>query len=856
MQTSAITAERVAAQARALILKTVHQSNAGHTGGALLVGPWYVLPDLFLVSGESIVRNLQLGTRVAEKFGGHMNVGYMPDQFGFPTQMPRILTGFGIDSAVAWRGFNAQLPSEIRWQSPDGSSVLAHKLEGKLGYFNAKDLDMESAEKARAQIEQALERLGAARSGSHVLLMNGVDHEFPDSRLPQVIDAVNGTVSDIKLIQSTPRMYLDAVRDEVKDAPIVQGEQRESEQMEMLQGTLSTRMYLKQHNERTETMLAHVAEPLCAFAWLLGAEYPGALIHHAWKELLKNHAHDSICGCSLDEVHQEMLTRFASAQQIAGMLSEHATKRIADALSAAGGSGSATHLLVVNTLPWKRTELVDVELRLPNDAAWRDFTIFNGECDIPYAVVSEDDEFVAFNAADSFDKFPTFDNCHRYTLRLLLEDIPGCGYRALEVRSRSGLRVEPYCVADFTTDNGMPGAETDSLRLSFNSVGTFDLRDKRFGLDYRGLHFFEDTGDCGDEYSYCPPDADSTSSSLGADTRVSLEVSGNAFRTYRIDYVLTVPVHLVRSNTTRRSDDVFSLSIKSWLTIAAGVPRVDIVTELENNARDHRLRVLFPTDVDSDYSFSETAFDIVKRSVDVPEVEGWTEDPQPTHPQLTFAGVASPSRSLTIGNRGLTEYEVRNDKRRTFALTLLRCVEWGSRGDLSNTTRAHREDGGDGCAFMYTPGAQCPGTHRFHYSVIPGVGDPASSLAARQAYNHKVPLVVHQRMLPTDLPGASSFVSTSVPASVVPSALKVAERDEMLIIRLANLSNDPSHVEFALKQGIDRAELLDLAERSQSDLDVRADDGVTVIKTGPKTILTLGLTPKARSTVVQCECNQ
>ena len=90
--------------------------------GRLLVGPWYVMPDEFLVSGESLVRNLALGHRIARAFGGSMPVGYLPDLFGHVGQMPQILRQFGLDNAILWRGFGGP-PAEYWWESPDGSRV-------------------------------------------------------------------------------------------------------------------------------------------------------------------------------------------------------------------------------------------------------------------------------------------------------------------------------------------------------------------------------------------------------------------------------------------------------------------------------------------------------------------------------------------------------------------------------------------------------------------------------------------------------------------------------------------------------------------------------------------------------------
>src|ERR1043165_9122118 len=99
------------------------------------MGPWYILMDEFLVSGETIVRNLQRGLERAAAFGGAMDVGYLPDMFGHVAQMPQLLRQFGFEHTVVWRG----VPSAVDhcafwWSAPDGSTVRAEYLTQ--GYGN------------------------------------------------------------------------------------------------------------------------------------------------------------------------------------------------------------------------------------------------------------------------------------------------------------------------------------------------------------------------------------------------------------------------------------------------------------------------------------------------------------------------------------------------------------------------------------------------------------------------------------------------------------------------------------------------------------------------------------------------
>src|SRR5262249_54509506 len=157
--------------------------------GRLAAGPWYVQPDSLLPSGEAHVRNLLHGRRVGETFGPVSRIGYVPDSFGHPAQLPQILTGFGIATFVHWRGSGSEidaLGSIYRWDAPDGSAVEATLLRD--GYFNAAPLPADAEEAARA-----LAGLVASLGDDHLgpaLLMNGFDHMLPDAHTAEVAEAL------------------------------------------------------------------------------------------------------------------------------------------------------------------------------------------------------------------------------------------------------------------------------------------------------------------------------------------------------------------------------------------------------------------------------------------------------------------------------------------------------------------------------------------------------------------------------------------------------------------------------------------------------------------------------------------
>src|SRR3990170_4568496 len=297
--------------------------------GRLLIGPNYVLPDEFLIGGESWVRNLQIGIRSAREFGPVMMVGYSPDAFGHITHLPAILRGFGIDCVVLWRGVGREATkSEFLWRAPDGSEVLVLHLP--LGYGIAVDLPAEP-EGLRNLLTSLRGQLEPLATGRYILLPNGNDHAEPQESLPHILSTANELFEDAEFVHGHYPMLIEATRRQRAGDSFLrlEGEFRSSERSHVLAGVLSTRMWIKQRYQECEDLLARYAEPPAAWAHLLRAQNGDevvrgvsdqALLRQAWKLLLQNAPHDSICGCSIDQVHEEMRPRFDRCEQIGGQV--------------------------------------------------------------------------------------------------------------------------------------------------------------------------------------------------------------------------------------------------------------------------------------------------------------------------------------------------------------------------------------------------------------------------------------------------------------------------------------------------------------------------------------------------------
>ncbi|HMA35981.1 MAG TPA: glycoside hydrolase family 38 C-terminal domain-containing protein [Chloroflexia bacterium] len=370
--------------------------------GRLLVGPWYILPDEFLVSGESLIRNFLRGHQIAASFGATMEVGYIPDPFGHISQMPQILRGFGIDWAVFWRGIGTDVPgTEFFWQAPDGSTVLATRLLS--GYANGLPFSFSLAA-ARRQVGWLREVQAPLRTTEALLVLNGDDHIAPSEELPAILATLNAELAeqDVTLVHSTLPEYWAAITAQLQPdtLPTHRGEFREAATANLLPGVLSTRMWIKQANYAAETLLERWVEPWEALHWATdqaqGSPDPGRALQiesaaplrqTAWKYLLQNQPHDSVCGCSVDQVHDEMKTRYANVEQIGGALRDEALQglsRFVNTETVAPGGQQA--VVVFNPHGGPCTDLVQVTVEVT--ASLHHFRLLDDTgAEVPYEIM-------------------------------------------------------------------------------------------------------------------------------------------------------------------------------------------------------------------------------------------------------------------------------------------------------------------------------------------------------------------------------------------------------------------------------------------------------------------------------------
>jgi alpha-mannosidase len=342
--------------------------------GRLVIGPWYVLPDEWLVSGEALIRNLRLGLRKAAAFGGGMRIGYVPDQFGHVGQLPQVFRSFGFDGAVLWRGVPASISQTcFLWEAADGSRVFTAYLPR--GYGNAALLPLEPGALA-ARLTQEIKHLEPFARISTLLLMNGSDHLEPQPGLPAALDAASARLPGITAEIGSLAGYLQRAKGEARqDLPVHRGELRSGLRAPLLPGCASARAPQKQADFRNDRLLTHYLEPLASWLQALGGDFDSALLDLAWRIALENHPHDSICGCSVDRVHAQMESRFQRVEEIATAQLDAVAQQLAlRVVAPAGRDASSMGQVVVvwnPNAPGKAQVDTTLELDIPGGSAGR-----------------------------------------------------------------------------------------------------------------------------------------------------------------------------------------------------------------------------------------------------------------------------------------------------------------------------------------------------------------------------------------------------------------------------------------------------------------------------------------------------
>ncbi len=777
----------------------------------IFIGPWYCMPDEFLVSGEALIRNLAKGHEICDAIGAvPWKCGYICDIFGHMAQMPQILRETGIDSAVLGRGTNEHTtPPVFVWEAPDGSRVDTFKLPDNNGYgdftgdvagsrvagfcIKAETDDFEN--RASKYIAKLKERANIPV----MVLWDALDHEPFHEETQDYIKRLRELFTEDQFLQTNLLNAFALVHDR-GGLPVLKGELRETgcgtdkNYIQILIHVLSSRQSLKMRNDRCQALLEKRLEP----ALLVFAHYDyhprDAFRKTAWKYLLQNHPHDSICGCSIDRVHEDMAYRFSQTEAITETILWEGMWKITKGLRFAGGD--PCYLTILKTSPMPVREVVELQIPFHQSSPkWHEplgyediaaFRLFNPDgTEIPYAISGRKTGAACRGLGGSNIA------CDLYTVLMPL-DLSGIGFTSIQVRpaDKPVRFFGGFADAGGVMDNGI-------LRVETNADGTINLMDYGTGKTYSKLLGLNDGAEIGDGWDHAAPvmDAQVFNTRLAeASVILNSPVAGRI----RIVREMQVPAGMqTLLNGNVRTDETVTLHMEFVITLKKDARFLEVTLRFNNTARDHRLRLLLPTGVREDCYEANQNFAFIERKCKIdPDTHDWKE---PAQHEAPMNGIVSRRRTDGTGLAFIAEgglHECAAYENGDIAVTLLRA--------FARTPSPEREDGGQELF-----------PHAYNFRLVPLEGEmDRAGLQNMQDF-----MAAGLTCSVTDEAFGDNLLQ--IKGNVCASAVKPAENGNGdWIIRLYNVGKNIETAEICTDFGFVSAYLCDMLENIREQLSI------------------------------------
>lgn len=813
---------------------------AALTRRVLEAGPWYVLADELLTSGEALVRNLLAGRRAVRSRGGEpLDVLYCPDSFGHPADLPTLAHGFGLALIILWRGLGGSVwpgGDAFRWRAPGGASAFVHHLPPS-GYEYGANLP--AREPPARQRWRALRDMLAPRARTRSLLvLNGADHHARQEGLDEAIDTLARIAAPDRVRASTlgafAASFLEGLN-ALPALPVIEGELRFSPGYTWtVPGTWSSRAHQKRRNARLERTLTREAEPWATIAQARGARPRSPLLHAAWRTLLECHPHDTLCGCSTDEVAMAADARFTAARIEAGGIVDDAILDMVghDAVAAHASSAWRPTVLVRNAAPRARSGVAEVDIvRVlahepvgPGSAGAivRERELSSPTLDAGRAPVQVLHRRARSDRVESPRQYPRGDRVEVARCVTWVDEIAGYGITPLRIDDASSSRparspATPASATPRSLQNGL-------FEASVGDDGAIRLRSNRDGRAWTPLIRFEDVGDAGDLYTHssiAPTVGDARLLDAGM-------IHGGPLRAQiRLRFALDLPLSCSRQG---RSSDVRRNNIDVLLTLDAGSPWLRVGVRGINRVRDHRLRIVFATAVPTGVTIADAMFAPVEREARAqpPDTLSMERVPE-TAPLARWVSRMNASHGVAVISDGLAEYEVLGDG--AIAVTLLRAVGELSRNDLP-------ERPGHAGWPVPTPAAQCPGRFRAEFAIFPhGAGEDALVEIERVADDVLLPVrgtTLRSATRPLDAVAGLTLEGHGLRFL----ACKPSEDGQWTVLRCVNITAEPADGAWRCSWAVREARKARLDEHPEESVVVR-EGGIVDLHVAPRAVATV-----------------
>lgn len=783
--------------------------------GRIVIGPWYVMPDEFLVSGESLIKNMQIGHEISGQYGVEpMKNGYVTDIFGHNSQFPQILNGFEIHSATLYRGIGDYEKDAFCWKSPDGSEVTAAKLEAERSYSNfyfavrwpyeENGFDEADAVERMKVLAERARRMAATDA---VLMMDGVDHGGLEPDIPKMLRLFEKEIPDVEFIHANIEEYFERI--DKKALETIEGSlyhvARRGINNQVLKNVLSSMVHIKQENDKCETYLTTVSEPLNAFCEMKKSslknyrrdDYSLAprrnYLDTAWKTLITNHPHDSICGCSLSDVHRDNEYRYRQAQQMAEIAAEDCVKVLTRNIRCTGGHDEAVLFYNPSGEPVQGVHVFTLPVTKAEYANRRFYDSENRLLDVQ--IIEEQEELYANNRLLQLVRFETLSY-----LKVAAEiTIPAFGYTVIYCDNLKNVfrpdkkqyKAEVYYPPKRLAGKqkcGHDRIDNGKLVVELNGKGLLNVTVKETGRTMRDFHLLENRSDVGDGWNWRPAVYDSIVYGENCLSQFSVLSDGPLCTVWKLVYELKVP-RKAAPGLRKRSEEVHTQQVTTVMTLPRNSEVLYFETKVENTTENNRLRVMFPTGLHEEKFYTKTPFDFAEWTVTGEDNTDAIELDTLVHPSQGITKIGFGKEAVSLYSKGLYEVEVTDDEEQSLALTLFRAPYKENETLQPRDIKMKRE-------------------MIFEYALSFAEESATETLRKGEQYRTGIKeFRFEQNPQAENLESAASFLTLSECEKIVSH---ISEKDGKLYLRLYDVSGKEEKVKVRFSCPVEKAEYVNL----------------------------------------------
>lgn len=780
----------------------------------LIIGPWYTQTDQFVISGESIVRNLQYGMDVCNELGTYMNVGYVPDSFGQESSMPQIYKGFGIPDTMFWRGVSEENVdhTEFVWKGEDGSKVNVYQIPS--GYYIGGVVDETQLDKIMHQ--EPFASIVKRSTTSHIAFPNGFDQAPARKNLPELIKKLNDANKDFHFEVSSIQEYIDAVKSEKPKLEEISGEFTNGKNMRIHKSIYSSRSDLKKLNTKIQYYLVNILEPVLTMGEHYGVDYPREAVNDIWKLMFENAAHDSIGSCVSDTTNEDVYMRYKQVRDISTNLVEVTLREVATQIKK--NKKYEISLSVFNTLPVDRTEITKISFYAPS----QDFEIVDeNDQSVDFSIESCEDqtEYISGQTIqlNPGEKIYKPEKIYKVIASVFAKDVPAMGYKQLYINENAKKNEVIKAVNDRILEN-------DNFKIAIQDNGSLTITDKASGKVYENQAVLEENGDDGDSFNYSPAKKDLIIYSTDQANTISVTKSG-LVSLAKIDYDFSVPENL--DDRAEKNCNV-KMPVSVEIRLEKDSPVIKFNVKIDNRGPlDHRLCIDFATGISSKVSYADQQFGTIKRPVYrekemkswAANKENWNEKPISIETCQSFVALSNNENTVSVFPKGVREYEIIGKDYSTIRLTLFRTYGMMGKVDL-----LYRPGRASGEKVIATPNAELQSELNFELGLSITNKEFDDSNVASKAKDYDTPeqyyeyadflngrLIFNMDSVDRTLDENGSILHTN--GNLILSTLKKADHRSGYIARFYNgYADEATDDQIVFNKEPNRVELVDLKE--------------------------------------------